>query len=440
MTITIKLMDETGLSGGAQAFVCGWINGSSPQVQVLHPDGTFTGSNPQTAPFYPVSSVPTVKLDKATNGNERLVFVVATQRPAPLTVSNHAAVQYTQYPYFNPPGVAAPGPFDFFEFGMNAQADLSAVNGFGLNLRFTANMGAAGSASFGVSPGVKRHQIKDAFNAFVKREALYVPSARVFGPLLYDKPIFPGAPQPPLIDGQFFAISDPNDLLGAYTGNYAQSTTQPLATYWNSTLTDFFTPGNFLSINISAGAPVICSGECNHNAQYNGPAYTLTNSATNESYVFPSPLITSLNPLGFSGAQYVFQQALGNSLAPNTGAVGSQLQLVIWEALCRGVALDGVYKTKKTQGESTTAWNNWQNWYKRGIICDFYAKFLHYSDIHGDDCRHSGLAPIMIHNAAYGFSVDENPDGPYNGQQVPSKTVGNVPDGSTITLTLGPWN
>lgn len=78
-------------------------------------------------------------------------------------------------------------------------------------------------------------------------------------------------------------------------------------------------------------------------------------------------------------------------------------------------------------------------WYTFVTACHVCAKFLRYSDASGNDSRTSGQLPIFIANADYGFSEDENPDGPYLGPNVPSKSAA-VPDGSTFTITVGPWD
>lgn len=96
-------------------------------------------------------------------------------------------------------------------------------------------------------------------------------------------------------------------------------------------------------------------------------------------------------------------------------------------------------------GQSTAAWNAFANWYGApsnpahpAQPYNTYAKFLHYSTIDGTDSRLGGT-PIFINNQAYGFSLDENPNGPYVGAEVPSKFDGTITDGSTLTLTLNPW-
>ncbi len=235
----------------------------------------------------------------------------------------------------------------------------------------------------------------------------------------------------------------PNDMLASKSVNYSVATTDPLASYWDSALLSFFSVGKYLSINLNAGATTkIYSGQCskqtNPDTGVESPAYVL--KGINGTFTFYMPLDRGNMKPGLRGAQYVFQQSYGVNLTP-AGPADDEglLQDDIWEAFCRGVALDGVSETPITNGESTTAWNHFADWYKAGSICHYYAKFLHYSTIDGTDSRTSGT-PILYNNAAYGFSLDEDPNGPYSGPNVPSKTPQNVPDGSTLKVNVGPWD
>lgn len=102
--------------------------------------------------------------------------------------------------------------------------------------------------------------------------------------------------------------------------------------------------------------------------------------------------------------------------------------------------MKGVSKSPISNGESTAAWNDPATWYQAGTPCHLYGKFLHYATRNGTDSRLDQSAPpIMAGNSAYAFSMDENPLGPYSGGDAPSKTPVNVPDGSTITINIGPW-
>lgn len=393
--------------------------------------GSITVQIDQGLDFYLVSSIATVTLAVETNGANRLVFVVSSTQPAPLPIFLGNVMQYTAYPYANPPGIAAPGPFDIFEFGYDAQFDVSAVNGFGLNLSFTYN-----DTSYGAAPSFGRNQIGAAFTTFIANEVnAGTPGASAFAELLYDGAIKGSTTVPPLVDNQFFAICDPNDMLQAriILGNAA---TSGLASYWDTTLAAFFADGNYLSIDLGGRT---YTGECTVPSGSQLGTYSLTSTETGLTYSFPQP-----EP-GLASALYVFQQAFSGTPAPDEGL----LQDTIWEALCRGVALNGVFTEKTiTKGGSTTAWNDPSTWYglnpKQGNavpVSHLYAKFLHYSTINGTDSRTdpNDNIPIMIGNAVYGFSMDENPIGPYTGPNVPSKTLTNVPGGATVSLVVGPW-
>ncbi|MFY9223525.1 MAG: hypothetical protein WAQ98_12700 [Blastocatellia bacterium] len=420
MTTYFRLLNKTGLDlTVARTWVAAWINGGSNSFKVLGQNGIFqpvTGTNPEV-PFLDIDQIPnsTVYLSDPTNGNDRFIFVVSLEQPSPLQVAGNLPVEFTAYPYTVPPGVASPGPYDIFEFGLDAQDDLSAVNGFGLNLSFGVD---GNSQQYGANPNFARRQIGQAFKMFIKNEEGGLPSASAFAELLYDAPISSSAPAPPMVDNQFFGICDPNDMLAAKTANYTKSSGDPLEKFWDDTLAAFFTNGLYLSINLGGGN--IYSGQCANNT------YTLSNGTNTYNFSKPSSSLSS--------AQYVFQQSFSKTPAADQGL----LQDNIWEALCRGVACGGTSTKSITNGETTQYWNNPANWYEVGTVCHLYAKFLHYSTIDGTDSRQGGT-PIFYNNAAYGFSMDENPDGPYSGPNVPSKTPTNVPDGSTVTITIGAW-
>jgi hypothetical protein len=165
-------------------------------------------------------------------------------------------------------------------------------------------------------------------------------------------------------------------------------------------------------------------------------AFTLSNGSSTHHIYAPAP--------GLQSAQYVFQQAFGPLTPAGSAGDAGLLQDCIWEALCRGVALDGIFRPNPVQplqpeaGFSTRAWNTWQNWYQAGRPCHYYAKFLHCSDSDGRDYRQSGDEPLFYGGAAYGFSMDENPVGPYEGPNVPSKTIANIVAG-TVRVTVGKW-
>ena len=439
--IIFSLVDQSGLEPEtAKIYVGGWINGGAA-VAVLTSKGTFE-ENQKTVPFWPLSSLSQVTLDGPTNGDDRLIFVAASEAPAPLTITDAGhPVQYTQFPYADAPGVAAPGPFDVFEFGLNAQLDVSAVSGFALNISFTVEDVPIPN-QFGVTPTVSRSDIATAWKAFIANETKSLPSATAFGELLYDAALPGSTATPPLIDGQFFALCDPNDMLAAKTGNYQQETDDPLASFFDDTLLAFFAQGNYLSINLGPGRIYKGSAAPKTNPQTNvdSIAYSLSNGAASYDFFLPMSDNRARYP-GLTGAQYVFQQAFGPLTPAGSAGDAGLLQDCIWEALCRGVALDGVAQTdaeKAIAGYSTSRWNQWSSWYPVGKPSHLYAKFLHCSDKDGNDSRLSGHPPIFYGGAAYGFSMDETPIGPYTGPNVPSKTPYNVSSGK-VTVTVGKW-
>ncbi|SDR34721.1 hypothetical protein [Pseudovibrio sp. Tun.PSC04-5.I4] len=444
MSITFKLFDETGLSEkSACVWVAGWINGGSFDAfkvldaeQFSRPSAT---TPPSSVPFQKLSDVSQVILSDVTNGDDRLLFVVSTAEPDALTTTNNNPIQFTQYPFANVPSIASPGPFDVFEFGLNAQLNLTAVSGFGLNLRFTVQDEPL--QEYGVRSDVSRAQIAKAFEKFIRNEAKSDIRVLAFKDLLYSAPLTPGGYQPPVIDDQFFAICDPNDWLASSSGNYQGTTNDPLSTYWDETLAEFFKLGNRLSINLGSSAAL---------RLYEGSCKMLTHPTTNAgtlgfSLSGPQGTYQYFKPeSGLQSSQYVFQQSFGAGLTPAGPADDAGLlQDCIWEALCRGVAQNGVQEASETTslnaGFSTEKWNDWTQWYKAGKICHSYSKFLHYSDVDGTDSRLSGKPSIFLRNAVYGFSMDENPIGPYDGPEVPSKTRSNISSG-TVNITVGAWN
>jgi len=122
---------------------------------------------------------------------------------------------------------------------------------------------------------------------------------------------------------------------------------------------------------------------------------------------------------------------------PTSGAAGG----ICW----RGLYAAGTGGTVTPYGASTIAWNNFNNWYAptnsshQAQTYNTYSKFLHYSTINGTDSRLGVDPPIFFKNQAYGFPLDENPNGPYIGPEVPAKFDGTIKQGSTLNLTLSPW-
>ena len=136
----------------------------------------------------------------------------------------------------------------------------------------------------------------------------------------------PFVASPKVPDNQFFSIVNP-----WYWVDNQSSPPKDLLNYWDTALANFFKLGNTLSINVgSASAPNVYEGQCDAQG-----VYTLTNvadSSKHAPFAKPAP--------GFDSCSYVFGNKFptGQSTAGDAGL----LQDNIWEALNRGVGLDGV--------------------------------------------------------------------------------------------------
>jgi hypothetical protein len=382
----------------------------------LQPSSGGTATD-QSAPYYAVTSFPKITLNTATNGDDRLVFAVSLNKPLVYPYK----VGYTAYPFPSPAvnlGSPPPGPYDIFEFGLDAQADFSNVDSFGLNLSFTGDP-TFPNVTYGTETGYARNQIGAAYTKFTTTD----PEGADFKELLYSNP--QGANYPPLVDGEYSAIVSPKDWL-------ALNASDPLASYYQASLSAFFTAGNQLSIDLGGlgtytgsftgtytGAPGSGTFMLTRSALGNGPmTETLATYYPAGTGVGDSNLPT---PTAFNST-FVFTQGLP-VLSDSTQGL---LYDALLEAFERGVALDGVFKSGAmvTPGQSSAAWNNTKDWYtdhKNAYndlpsLYDVYSKFLHYSTINGTDFRNggtpiSGFNDAKLFGQAYGFSLDENPAG-----------------------------
>lgn len=223
--------------------------------------------------------------------------------------------------------------------------DVSAVDGLAIPMTLTASQVKAGNASsvgINTGPGFTREAIGTAFGTFMTNDPLgHVvppnpnPAARDFSKLRYNAatPVFK---LPFLPAGQFNAITAPKDWLANQPS--ADANADPLASFWDTTIDNFFRNGNTLSIYLGKDAAhPIYSGSSD------GTQFTLSNGV--ETHHFSKPAA------GLASALYVWSQ-------PNPGS-GNRglLQDQIWQALCRGVALDGVNPaTINVQAATSTGW------------------------------------------------------------------------------------
>lgn len=238
-------------------------------------------------------------------------------------------------------------------------------------------------------------------------------------------PVFIAPPAMP--GGEFYVIAAPKDWLANQT--VATANADAMATWWDDTINAFFASGNYLQVAIGTGI-----------------SYTGVYNAATQAFDFSGPRPFSIAKPAPSGGQ---TQSLANATwvwaqagipADHSGTVWDQ----IVQAFCRGVAMDGVLTSAPTPaqvGYSNGAWTSTANWYagttSTSRYCPF-SKFLHYSTLQGSTAPMANS--IYTNQLAYGFSEDETPLGTKGAAistGVPSKMDGTVPDGATLTLTVG---
>ncbi len=427
---TITLKNNSNLDATKHTL---WVAGYIQQPQnylSLQDDGSFKDSTNTTAAFINVNDGMTINVPAVNNmGNNRLVFTITNKNsssPAPLS----PITGYTAYPFPGVPGVCPPGPYDIFEFGPNAQYDVSAVDSFGLNLSFNVT---GDPLTYGTSGSFTRTEIGDAFKLFMKTDPL---GNSGYANLLYTAPKLVGYPD--IISNQFSAIVAPKDWLAI------NPTTEGLTGYWDDTINDFFTKGN--QINFLLNAATVG----NYSGTSDGKQYKLT-GPTGEEIIIPKS--DFINNQGFIQAV----RSINAKESENNYKTFGQIEAAIFAAISRGVLLDGVTTAENTikTNHTSDAWLNTSNWYtnhnnsynQKTSVYDVYAKFMHYGTI----VNGAGLAEnIFGMNAAesfgmaYGFSLDENPNvgEPQSWSEknnVPSKPTYNIGSGQDVTLIIGKW-
>lgn len=430
---TISIVNNSGLDPTEYTFwVAGYITQAPGVVIVLGENGKFSASSSGSLIPYvkvPDSSAESLVVDvpdTPSTGDNRLVFLVLPKGTAPGVFNK--THPYAAYPF---PAISRdnpPGPYDIFEFGPNAQYDVSAVDCFGLNLSFTVT---GDDLVYGVRPDVTRGAIGDAFATFISSH----PRASGFAPLLlYTSPT--GNEYPATIAGQFSAIVSPKDWLAIYPK------APGLAGYWDDTVAAFFKKGNQMNVALNAATVGTYAGTCD------GKKYVLSG---------PDNLTIEIPRKDFEGDQPFRQAARGRN--PNESEkeyqAFNQLEAAMFQAFSRGVALDGVKPEGQVinAGYTSKAWLKTENWFTdhantyngQPTVYDFYAKFLHYSDVHGKLGGKTIFGPNASNKfgMAYGFSLDENPnvgDAPWpSDENVPSKKAEYVGKNMDVTLTIGPW-
>ena len=429
-TITIQnnsLLDTTKYT----VWVAGYI-GITGGFMYLQNDGNFKSGTGSTTSFININSGLTVSVpDAKSTGNNRLVFTVTDIATTPANLST--VTGYTAYPFPGAPGVCPPGPYDIFEFGPNAQYDVSAVDSFGLNLSFTV---INDSLTYGAVPSIARTQIGAAFTTFTQND----PLGTGFQQLLYTSPV--GSGYPDQIEGGFSAIVSPKDWLAIYPA------ASGLADYWTETVNNFFTKGNQINLYLNAATVG------NYSGTSDGSQFTLTGPVTTSS---PKGVHVIIPASDFAGNQGFIQAVRGQNKGETAEEYNafSQIEAAIFEAISRGVLLDGVVASGSaiTKNYTSDAWINYTNWFtnhnnaynSKPSVYDVYAKFFHYAQFtvpyYDKPINIFGTNTDNTFGMAYGFSLDENPNvGSWSvSNNVPSKTPYNVGAGQDVTLMLAPW-
>lgn len=478
---TINFINSSGLD--TQSYTI-WVAGfmadatDGQKYQILDSDGNFAKAKKvTTAAFIAVNDGLKISVPDVTNsGNNRLVFTVTEGTTAP---ADYPLDGYTAYPFNNAPGkgYAPPGPYDIFEFGPNAQYDVSAVDSFGINLSFTVDQS---ETVYGVKTSVSRAQIQEAFTDFVASEKTH---GAGFKQLLYTSPATAG--YPPLVNGQFSAIVSPKDWLAIYPD------AKGLQGYWTDTIADFFTTGNQLNFYLNGATVGNYSGTSDGTkytlngpggitvlipksdfdgnqpfiqavrgmqTQADGTATVASGAVTGievknagANYTLP-PTITITPPanggvtatavavvengavtqvkITNGGSNYDEAPTVTFSVeTPADYAAFGQIAAAIFESLSRGVALDGVVKagTAIAANYSSDAWTNTQNWYTdhknayndKASVYDVYAKFFHTAQV--NKATIFGENTGGDYGMAYGFSLDENPNVGSTALGIPTK-------------------
>lgn len=249
-------------------------------------------------------------------------------------------------------------------------------------------------------------------------------------------PVFVAPPSVP--DNQFYVIAAPKDWLANQPVSTAND--DPMVTWWDTTIDDFFKANNFLQVAIGTST-----------------SFTGTYNTVTSAFDFRPGLATtggvsfSLDkptPQNVFGGEFTTQsQSLANAtwVWAQAGIPANALGTVwdqIVQSFVRGVALEGVLTAAPTStGQSNAAWTDVSKWYTDVGAYGPFSKFAHYSTLTGATDR-TGATSIYVNNQAYGFAEDETPigaDGVAISTDVPSKLDGTVPDNSTLTVTVNPW-
>ncbi|MFM7042005.1 MAG: hypothetical protein ACKO35_07455 [Planctomycetaceae bacterium] len=451
-SVTINFNDLSNLPSPYAVYVGGFYNTS----QALQQSGQFGASNPNGPwQWFPVSTLTngiTVPAQPGNSGTNQIRFMVSASQPAALTMPNAPGAPISGTP-----------PQSFLEFGPpGAVYDISQVDLVGINWSFVVDSNP--TEVIGFRPDVSRAQIQSAWQAFTGPAG--DPLGAPFANLMFFNTTTPTAGDqfnaimaPKLWLAPPYTSANPASLNGGPVGTPGASL---LYTYWDSTVDQVFTPNNQMSV-IWNNVEYVGIVDANGDYQFQGGGSNFT---------IPKSLYAGV--YSDDGVPKIFEQR-----QPDSSVFPGQFINGFFEAFSRGVMLDAVWPASRPgtmpAGYSSDAWTNYPNWYKSGPTdydpgidrtYDVYAKFVHYATIDGEDFRDvpggnpicglnqyklNGQTPTRWFASAYGFSLDESPQGAlrtkpslgFPNNQWPANAFVNggptVNGGQSITITFAPW-
>jgi hypothetical protein len=335
-------------------------------------------------------------------------------RPAP---SNPTLVSASTNPYY-----------DFVEFtydaGDNLYINTTQVDQFGFPITLTAAPTPAHGAPVGVTPGISRDAVFQAFSTFLSQSA--DPSAKDFQPLLQTSTT--GSPYRIIAPGQYLAIP----------GN----ATDPLASYFDSAIQSFYSAPPPLTL-IASGSTFVGTATT-HNPVASGDIINgvrHTNPADNRSFKVidfvgqNGPFVgkhfyvySPVAPPSWVSVPSVGEQVFANNGVFADNAVRASgiesdilgnLENQVVSALTRGIA----NVPRPSQYATTTAfWSDPAQAFPAGQKASLYAKFLHTGKV--------GSSDIFIGGRVYAFPYSDQ------GDQASYFTVSHP---TSVSVTLGAW-
>jgi hypothetical protein len=356
-------------------------------------------------------------------------------RPAP---SNPTLVNETTNPYY-----------DYIEFTLDGNSTLfintTQVDQFGFPITLSASPEPA-EAPVGVTPGVTREAIFQAFTAFLNQQQ--DSAALDYLPLLQTADS--GSPYRIIAPGQYLAIpgqsSDPlngyfDEAISTFFSNPPPLELIAFNPYGNSG-----DPGTYTFIGTATTRNPVASGDLINGVPHTNPADNRafavidfvgqpgSGSLTGEHFYVYSPI----DPPSWVGTHTTGEQVFANNgvFADNVTRHGAptssysanglksivlgNLENQVVSALTRGIAN---LPTPAQYASTTAFWTDPAQAFPAGQKSNLYAKFLHTGQINGSD--------IFIDGRVYAFPYSDQ------GDRAAFFAVNNP---TSVFVTLGPWS